>query len=87
MAILPLEYYRRRVLTSMDDKFRYSTTKGPKLIIPGTLFGCRLSHDGKKIRCIINDEVNKVFTLERSDYEYLMEHSIDASEAKRLGYI
>ena len=43
MAILPLEYYRRRVLTSMDDKFRYSTTKGPKLIIPGTLFGCRLS--------------------------------------------
>lgn len=87
MAIKPLECYTRRVLVSVDNKLRYSTSKGMKLIIPGTLFGVRMSHDGRKFRCILNDEVNKVFTLTDEDYWSLIDNSIPAEEAKMKGYI
>lgn len=87
MAIKPLECYNRRVLISTNDQLTYSTSKGVKLIFPGTLFGVRYSHDGKNFRCILNDEVNKVFTLTPADYYTLLENSISAEEAIAEGII
>lgn len=87
MAILPLERYERRVLIACDDKLSYLTSKGAKLIFPGQLFGVRMSHDGKKFRCILNDEVNKVFTLTEEDFDLLMKNSISAERAEAEGIL
>ena len=87
MAIKPLECYERRVLVSTNDKLTYSTSKGVKLIVPGMLFGVRYSHDGKHFRCILNDEINKVFTLTPSDYYTLLENSIKEKKEKKEGLL
>lgn len=87
MAILPLEKYDRRVLIGSDGRLAYSTFKGMKLIVPGMIFGLRSSHDGKKIRCIIDDEINKVFTLTGDDYYCLYDNSISVEEGIKQGII
>lgn len=87
MSIKPLECYERRFLVGSGDKLNYLTSKGAKLIVPGQLFAVRMSHDGKKYRCILNDEVNKVFTLTRDDFFLLMENSISAERAEAEGYL
>lgn len=87
MTIKPLECYNRRFLMQAGDKLNYLTSKGAKLIVPGMIFGVRMSHDGNKFRCILNDEVNKVFTLTREDYWMLIDNSIPVDEAVRQGYI
>lgn len=87
MTIKPLECYDRRYLIATDDKLRYLTSKGAKLIIPGMIFGVRVSHDGKKFRCILNDEVNKVFTITDEDYFTLMHNSVSVEHAIEEGYI
>lgn len=74
MAIKPLECYQRRLLLSAE-KLVYHSSKGDILIVPGMIFGTRLSHDGKKLRLILNDEVNKVYTLTDFDYDYLIKNS------------
>lgn len=87
MTIKPLECYDRRFLVQTDDKICYSTTKGMKLMVPGQLFGVRKSHDGRKFRFIINDEINKVFTMTDEDFYSLMNNSIPVEEAIEQGYI
>lgn len=86
MSIKPLECYDRRILITTDNQLTYSTSKGVKLIVPGMLFGLRYSHDGKNFRCILNDEINKVFTLTPADYYTLIEHSLSVKEAIEKGY-
>lgn len=87
MTIKPLECYNRRFLVQTDEKICYSTTKGMKLMVPGQLFGVRMSHDGKKFRFILNDEINKVFTMTEDDFYTLMKNSISAEEAIEQGYL
>lgn len=87
MAIKPLECYNRRYLIATDEKFKYLTSKGAKLIVPGMIFGVRVSHDGKSFRCILNDEINKVFTITDEDYFKLMQNSVSVEYAIEEGYI
>lgn len=87
MSIKPLECYNRRFLIGSGNKLNYLTSKGAKLILPGQLFAVRMSHDGKKFRCILNDEVNKVFTLTEDDFYILMQNSISAEQAVEEGYL
>ena len=86
MAILPLSDYVRRYLTQ-GSQLAFHTTKGTKIIAPGMIFGLRLSHDRRKMRCIIEDEINKVFTLTGEDYQYLLDNSISIPEAIEEGYL
>lgn len=74
MAIKPLECYQRRVLID-GTKLVYESSKGRLLIVPGMIFGLRSSYDKKKLRLILNDEINKVYTLSDRDYKFLYENS------------
>lgn len=86
MAIKPLSHYSRRYLVQ-GSQLAFHTTKGTKIIAPGMIFGLRVSFDGRKKRCIIEDEINKVFTLTQSDYQYLIDNSISITAAFKEGYI
>lgn len=86
MAIKPLNFYDRRFLLK-GSQLSFHTTKGIQIIVPGMIFGLRVSHDRRKIRCILNDEINKVFTLTREDFHYLCENSISVEEAIDEGYL
>ena len=88
MALKPLECYDRRVLvTSPGDQLIFKSTKGNRLIVPGILFGVRQSYTGAKIRCILDDDIHRVFTISWEDYWKLHENSIPADEAKEKGII
>lgn len=83
MAILGLDHYDRWFVIKTDEQLVYHTSKGPSLIFPGTVIGTRSSHDGKKIRCIIDDEINKVFTLTYDDFKTLIRNSVTIETAIR----
>lgn len=84
MALKPLECYDRRVLvTSPGDQLIFKSTKGNRLIVPGMLFGVRQSYTGDKIRCILDDDIHRVFTISWDDYYKLQENSIPYEDAVR----
>ena len=88
MALKPLECYDRRVLvTSPGDQLIFKSTKGNRLIVPGMLFGVRQSYTGDKIRCIIDDDIHRVFTISWEDFWKLQENSIPYEDAKERGII
>ena len=88
MALKPLSCYDRRVLiTSPNNQITFKSTKGNKLIVPGMLFGVRQSYTGEHIRCILDDDTHRVFTISWEDYWVLRENSIPADEAKEKGII
>lgn len=88
MALKPLEAYNRRVLTSTpNNQLVFKSTKGNKLIIPGMLFGVRQSYNGDNIRCILDDDIHRVFTISWNDYYVLIDNSIPAEEAKAQGIL
>lgn len=86
MSIKGLECYDRRLLLD-GSQLSFHTSKGDKLIVPGMIFGIRASHDGRKVRCILNDDIQRVFTLTNEDYRYLRDNSITVDEAIEEGYI
>ena len=77
MVLKSLEYYDRRRILRAPNKLAIETTKGRKLFMPGTICGFRQSHDGSKMRCILNDDTHKVFTIDWNDYWELMNNSED----------
>lgn len=88
MALKPLEAYDRRVLTSTpNSQLVFKSTKGDKLILPGMLFGVRQSYNGDNIRCILDDDIHRVFTISWTDYYALLDHSISAEDAKAQGIL
>lgn len=89
MSIKPLECYDRYVLTSTPESGQivFKSTKGDKLIVPGMLYGMRPSHDGKKMRFILNDDIQRVFTLSGIDVHTLLQNSITADQAEEQGII
>lgn len=88
MALKPLECYERRVLiTSPNNQITFKSSKGNKLIVPGMLFGTRQSYTGKYIRCILDDDIHRVFTISWGDYWTLKDNSITVEEAEREGIL
>lgn len=88
MALKGLECYDRRVLvTSPGDQLIFKSTKGNRLIIPGMLFGVRQSYNGDKIRCILDDDTHRVFTISWEDFWKLQDNSIPYEDAVEQGII
>lgn len=75
MAIKGLDCYTRRMLIG-NERFVFESSKGRIMILQGMIFGLRLSHNKRTYRLILNDEINKVYTLCEDDFNWLIENSV-----------